>query len=128
MDFGIFSPYTCPECHGVLSSLQEGDILRFRCHTGHAFTAQSLLAAIVEQSEEHLWSAIRSMQESIVLLNHLGDHLAEANQPKLAAAYFQKAKATEERVKQINQVVLNNGLSDTDAPADQAPEPPAKKD
>ena len=108
MDFGIFSPYTCPECHGVLTALREGDILRFRCHTGHAFSVNSLLTAITEQTEAHLWSAIRHVQESVILLNHLGDHLAEVNQPKLAAAYFQKAKAAAERVELMRQVVFSD--------------------
>jgi len=49
-DFGELTPYTCPECHGVLSALQEGDRIRFRCHTGHAFSADTLLASISEIS------------------------------------------------------------------------------
>jgi hypothetical protein len=31
------------------------------------------------------------VEESIILLNNLGDHYAEKNQPKLAALYFKKA-------------------------------------
>src|SRR5262249_52473712 len=33
--------FTCPTCHGALWELTEGDLLRFRCHTGHAFGAES---------------------------------------------------------------------------------------
>lgn len=33
------SPFTCPECHGVLAPMDQGGILRVRCHTGHAFGA-----------------------------------------------------------------------------------------
>lgn len=32
------------------------------------------------------------MDENILLLNHMGDHYAEANQPRLAALYFKKQR------------------------------------
>jgi two-component system chemotaxis response regulator CheB len=60
LKLGEISPYTCPECHGVLARLREGNLLRFRCHTGHAFSGSALLASIGEQLEEKLWDAARS--------------------------------------------------------------------
>ena len=97
MDFGELSPYTCPECHGVLTRLQNDNIIRYRCHTGHGYTVDTLMAALTEKIEDALYNAIRGMDESIILLNHLGDHYAEANQPKLAALYFKKAKEASDR-------------------------------
>jgi len=108
MDFGELTPYTCPECHGVLSALREGDMTRFRCHTGHAFTSDSLLASVTENIEDSLWSAIRGVDESIILLNHMGDHFAEANQPKLAAVFFRKAKEAQTRNELIRTVVMSH--------------------
>jgi two-component system, chemotaxis family, protein-glutamate methylesterase/glutaminase len=43
MAMGQISSNTCPECHGVLVRIREGSITRFRCHTGHAFSLQTLL-------------------------------------------------------------------------------------
>lgn len=106
MDLGELSPYTCPECHGVLTSFREANRLRFRCHTGHAFSSDSLLASISENIEVNLWSAIRSVQESIMLLNHMGDHYAAMNQPGLAAMYFKKAKEAEGRAHIVRKAVL----------------------
>jgi two-component system chemotaxis response regulator CheB len=100
--------YTCPECHGVLTQLKEGGLIRFRCHTGHAFSADTLLAAISESIEESIWNAIRNVQESVMLLNHMGDHFAEENQPKLAAIYFKKAKEAEERAKHLRETVFTH--------------------
>jgi two-component system chemotaxis response regulator CheB len=105
LNFGSPSAYTCPECHGVLMSLQEGGHLRFRCHTGHAFSADSLLAAVTESIEENLWSAVRNIQESVILLNHMGDHFAEINQPKMAAAYFKKAMEAKARAGLVRDTV-----------------------
>ena len=37
-------PFNCPGCGGVLWKIKEGSFLRYRCHTGHAYTAAALLA------------------------------------------------------------------------------------
>jgi two-component system chemotaxis response regulator CheB len=50
LKFGELSPFTCPECHGVLTMLREGRIIRFRCHTGHAFSADTLLTRTARSS------------------------------------------------------------------------------
>ncbi|MGF6928848.1 two-component system chemotaxis response regulator CheB [Chitinophaga sp. W2I13] len=90
--FGELTALSCPECHGVLAAMQEGGRLRYRCHTGHAFSESSLLSAITEDIENNLWNTTRGLEESVNLLNHMGDHFAEINQPALAAMYFKKAK------------------------------------
>ncbi|AOM79638.1 chemotaxis protein CheB [Pedobacter steynii] len=105
LNIGVLSPYTCPECHGVLSKIMDGDLSRFRCHTGHAYSADTLMASVTEKIEDSLYSAVRGMDESILLLNHIGDHYAEANQPKLAAVYFKKAKEAEGRSNLVRKAV-----------------------
>ncbi|MCG5499776.1 chemotaxis protein CheB [Ectothiorhodospira lacustris] len=61
-------PYNCPDCGGVLWQIAEGKLLRYRCHTGHAFTASSLLAQQTERIEETLWVALRMFEERQNLL------------------------------------------------------------
>jgi two-component system, chemotaxis family, protein-glutamate methylesterase/glutaminase len=75
------SPYTCPDCHGVLLQLKEADRIRFRCHTGHAYSVLSLLTAIHEGIEESLWNSIRSLEEGALLMRHLAEHLATSADP-----------------------------------------------
>jgi two-component system chemotaxis response regulator CheB len=108
LNFGELTPFTCPECHGVLSRLHNDNIVRYRCHTGHAYSVDALMTSITEKIEDSLYSAIRGMDESIMLLNHIGDHLAESNQPKLAALYFRKAKEAEARSQIVRKTVLNH--------------------
>lgn len=105
-DFGSPSRFTCPECHGVLSEIKEGARLRYRCHTGHAFSDQGLLETISENIEKSLWCTIRGIEESVMLLNHVGDHLADNNQPKLAGAYFKKLKQASEQLQFMRRAVL----------------------
>ncbi|MCF0062837.1 chemotaxis protein CheB [Dyadobacter chenwenxiniae] len=104
--YGQLSPYACPECHGVLTLLKDGNISRFRCHTGHAYSADALLDAITEKIEDSLYSAIRGVDESMLLLNHIGDHFAEANHKRLAAQYFQKAQLAQQRSELVRQAVM----------------------
>ena len=73
MTLGPVSPYTCPECHGVLVRLDERGVPRFRCHTGHAFSLDSLLAAVTGTVEDTLWSALRAIEESVMLLREAAD-------------------------------------------------------
>lgn len=105
LDIGTLSPYACPECHGVLSKIIDGNIARFRCHTGHAYSADTLMAALSEKIEDNLYGAIRGMDESVLLLNHLGDDCAETNQLQLAAVYFRKAIEIQDRSVTIRNAV-----------------------
>lgn len=108
LTLGKPSHFACPECHGVLSAITDGDLVRYRCHTGHAYSADSLLTTLTENVEDTLWSAIRGLEESIILLNNLGDHYADKNQPKLAAMCFQKAQEAETRAEIVRQTVFNH--------------------
>ncbi len=108
MDLGELTPFACPECHGVLSRIKEGSLARYRCHTGHAYSIDTLLASISEKIEDSLYNAMRGIDESIMLLNHIGDHYAEVNHLTLAALYFQKAKEAQARGDLVRKAVLSN--------------------
>ncbi len=114
LQLGELTPYTCPECHGVLSAIKEGLRIRYRCHTGHAFSADTLLETLTENIEHSIWNALRGMEESVIFLNHMGDHFAEINQPHLAAMYFQKANDVMERIKLLRQAVKEHEQLNTD--------------
>ena len=103
---GELSKYTCPECHGVLTAIKEEERTRFRCHTGHAFSAESLLEAITEQVENDLWSAVRGIEERQYLLNDLGDHFSSINNPRLGTAFFNRAAAAAEKADHIKKLIF----------------------
>ncbi len=63
------SEFACPECHGVLRQLEEGGRWRFRCHTGHAYSVDSLIGAVGEGVDQSLWNAIRALEEAGLLLH-----------------------------------------------------------
>ena len=65
------SVFTCPECHGVLMRFDEGGRRRFRCHTGHAYSRESLLTSIDESIQSALDNALRSLEEGQMLIDEM---------------------------------------------------------
>lgn len=64
-------PFNCPGCGGVLWKIEKDSSLRFRCHTGHAYTAASLLAEQTSKIEETMWTALRMFEERKNLLTEI---------------------------------------------------------
>jgi two-component system, chemotaxis family, protein-glutamate methylesterase/glutaminase len=85
--------FACPSCHGALWELQNGNLTRYRCHTGHAFSPESLLAEQSDAIEQALYSALRALQEKGVALRRLAAHYA--NLPDLRRDYEARASAAE---------------------------------
>jgi two-component system chemotaxis response regulator CheB len=110
MELGAVSSNTCPECHGVLVRIHEGAIVRYRCHTGHAFSLQTLLADVNEEIDATLWGALRAIEERILLLREM-EELARANEDThTAQECAQQAEDTERGVQPIRELVLNHSL------------------
>jgi two-component system chemotaxis response regulator CheB len=60
---GKISKLTCPDCNGALWEIRDEDVLRYRCHVGHAFSAESLNEGQSQMLEIALWSAVRALEE-----------------------------------------------------------------
>lgn len=106
MDMGQLTPFTCPECHGALVRLVEGKILRFRCHTGHAYTASSLLSEVSETIEGMLWQSMRGLEEMNMLLQTIGDHYEELKDKSSAKLFREKAKVASDRARNLHDAVF----------------------
>jgi two-component system, chemotaxis family, protein-glutamate methylesterase/glutaminase len=77
-ELGEIVPLTCPDCGGVLTGIDDDDVTRFRCYTGHTFTAEALLREQMKKTEETLWVAIRMMEERKNLLRSMARKAAES--------------------------------------------------
>jgi two-component system chemotaxis response regulator CheB len=71
--FGPPTGFICPECSGPLWETKVGRALQFRCHVGHAYSPESLLADHANGLERALWSAVRTFDEQAALLRRLGE-------------------------------------------------------
>jgi two-component system chemotaxis response regulator CheB len=62
---------TCPECGGAMAQVDLPQISYFRCHVGHQYSPQTLVAAQAEASEAKLWSAVAALEEQAVVARYL---------------------------------------------------------
>lgn len=111
------SRFACPECHGVLLELKEGTRTKFRCHTGHAYSIASLLAAIGEGIEDSLWIAIRALEEGQLLMTQMADHLRSSHDAASAEQLVDRAKEAKRQSDAIRQLVMQREpLSEANQP------------
>lgn len=90
--------FTCPDCGGPLSELREGDVDRFRCAVGHAYSLESLFGGHAHQLEAALWAAIRLLEDRAVLLRRMGAAIGPGTG---AAAFEAQAQEASERARVI---------------------------
>jgi len=128
MNMGEYTPFTCPQCHGALVRLQEGKMIRFRCHTGHAYTASSLLAELSESVESQLWMSMRGLEEMNLLLKNIGDHYKELGNKKAAGLFHDKAKESANRAQVIHDSVLQQDQYSEDIRLNNEKEKPEKSE
>jgi two-component system chemotaxis response regulator CheB len=118
MRLGTLTPYTCPECHGTLLEVTADGVLRFRCHTGHAFSVQSLLAEGGEVIEEAVWSAVRAVEERMLLLRHAAEHAREHGDHAQADALLRQAREAEQQVQLLRLAILRHEHQARSRPAE----------
>jgi two-component system chemotaxis response regulator CheB len=105
LELGQRSPYTCPECHGVLVQLQDGGFIRFRCHTGHAFSLSGLVMEMTQSLETSLWGTLRTIKESVLLLQHLARHARDQQDNGVADLAERKARYAEQSAEVIRDLL-----------------------
>lgn len=101
LQLGELSPLTCPDCHGVLVQVKEGKLIRFRCHTGHAYTASSLALSVSESVESYLYQAMRALEEAGMLFGKLEQHYVEQSEPGDARHFHEKSSQAFQFSRQI---------------------------
>ena len=87
--------------------LNEGRRIRFRCHTGHANSAESLLADIRDQIEVQLWNAIRAMQEGDILMRAMAEHADNAHPSSDAKTLRERADELHRQADTIREMVTS---------------------
>ncbi|AZO12068.1 MULTISPECIES: chemotaxis protein CheB [unclassified Mesorhizobium] len=92
---GELSVFTCPECHGPLWEIEDGDMLRYRCHTGHAFTADAVMEAQAIEADEILWSLLRAHQQRAAFARRMAERERTRDRSALAREFGQRAREYE---------------------------------
>jgi two-component system chemotaxis response regulator CheB len=79
--------------------------LRFRCHTGHAFTARALQQSIEETVEETLLAAIRSLEEHAALCDSRAQHQGRMGEEEEEQRLLDEARRARRRASQVHEVL-----------------------
>ena len=107
-------PFNCPGCGGVLWQVEEDNSLRFRCHTGHAYTAASLLAEQTNKIEETIWIALRMFEERKNLLTTM----AQEKKGVGSKSALERAKMSQAHIDRIRAILkTNDNESGDDTPS-----------
>lgn len=101
------SVYTCPECHGTLWELHEGDVMRFRCRVGHAYTARTLLTQQSDSLESALWAALRALEETADLRKRLAERFSRRGHAISAARFDRQSHEAQESAALVREVLMN---------------------
>jgi two-component system chemotaxis response regulator CheB len=106
LELGKPAPLACPECHGAMVEIEEGSIRRYRCHTGHAYSEQTLYSHLEEKIDEYLWNALRALDERVLLLRQRADAAQIAGAYQRAATLRGEIDKAEHLRRTLRQSVL----------------------
>lgn len=109
MELGNPTPLTCPECHGTLLQLQEGSLIRYRCHTGHAYSPAALLDEVTESVERTFWQTLRILEEKRLLLERVSQSL-QLDAPVEAGQLLALSEEAKQRARALHQIMFNPPL------------------
>ena len=92
---GRRSVLTCPECRGLLWEIDEGGLARYRCHVGHAYTAEVMSLALDESLRRALASALRALDERTALARKLREEAIEVGRAGMAKSWAAREQELE---------------------------------
>ena len=104
-DAAIATALTCPDCGGTIWEFDDQSVLQFRCHVGHVYSTDSFVDAQAKTVEVALWTALRALEEKVMLLNRLATRTGEKG-AKISSRHFEKAaKAVDEKIAVIRRAI-----------------------
>ncbi len=111
------SGFSCPDCGGTLWELTEGELIRFRCRVGHAWSANGLVAEQTEGIETALWTALRALEERAALCTRVASRMEERGRNISAARFREQAAESKQQAALLRRVlVIDPTTSDEPGP------------
>lgn len=99
------SIFSCPDCGGGLWEINDKRPLRYRCHTGHAFSVRTLENLQAESTEYAMWSSVRSLQEREFLLRRLASVSRSTGDNHQADAGLREADRLRDQVRALTDMI-----------------------
>jgi two-component system, chemotaxis family, protein-glutamate methylesterase/glutaminase len=119
------SPFTCPECHGTLWELVDGDLVRYRCRVGHTYSADSMTVEQAHSTERALWAALRSLEEKAALARRLEAAASTRQHGVIARRFAERAHEAEEHAETLRRLILTEKHGEEETPQFESEPSPA---
>lgn len=100
--------FSCPGCGGPLWKMKDGKMNRYRCHVGHAFSREAMLAGQNEKVEEALWIALRTLEEKRNLLMQMKKNYSGKKINKLTNYYEDKMSEVSKHIELLRSAMKIN--------------------
>lgn len=93
------TPFACPECRGAMAEIELSGAVHFRCHVGHSYTPQNLIAAQSEAAEGMLWSAVSILEEQAMVHRMLAERAGSPDERTSHSVRADRAAAAADAVR-----------------------------
>lgn len=105
-EYGVPSVYSCPDCRGVLWEIKDGNLVRFRCRTGHAYIPEILSDRQSENIEASLWAAMTALEEKSSLSLRLAKRFSGLGDPHAADRFRSKSEDALEKAEVLRGILM----------------------
>jgi two-component system chemotaxis response regulator CheB len=97
------SPFTCPDCQGVLFEIRRRNVWWFECRVGHTYSAESMVDGQADNVERLLWGAVKGLEEQAEYSSRMAAW--EKDNPARAKRYQAHSKAVQKQANVIRNIV-----------------------
>jgi two-component system chemotaxis response regulator CheB len=111
-ELGERSDYSCPDCGGALYEMIDENMIRFRCHTGHAYNSNDLYLRQTEELENTLWTALRMLEERKDLMKKMVKEESRKGWIRAAEIKLERIKELEEHTDRLKTILFKTQLKD----------------
>lgn len=109
---GEVSGFTCPECTGPLFEIGEGQLVRYRCRVGHAYTADGVLEGKDGALEDALYAALNNLEESADMADRLASRSRGGGHGHAVERFEARAREARRRANTIRRVLTDYTAQD----------------
>src|SRR5262245_30108677 len=99
------SALTCPDWGGASWEIDDGRLARYKCHVGHQYSPDSLVAEQSDAVEAALWTAVRALEEQSELRSRMASRAESDGMQAVAQGFADRADDSHRQAQLIRRVL-----------------------
>lgn len=115
---GSYTGFTCPDCQAAIWEMNETGEIRYECRVGHSYSADGISEAQDEDVERSLWVALRALEQSAALEQHLAQLAADRKRNAAQKFFNAQAHARKQQAVVLREFLLGSRGRQTEAEED----------